>query len=101
MLYPQLFVSSKLIKLILLHDTVEIILGHNSITDPNRGDNFNGNPLTFINGTVSVALAAVVDLADSDNVTWAVNSTELSLVAIDANTNSICFSSSIVDLSEG
>lgn len=71
----------------LVHETVEIILGQHSITDPTKGDNFNGNPLTFINGTVSVALAAVADLGDSDNVGWATDSTELSLVVIDANTN--------------
>lgn len=70
----------------LVHDTAEIILGPNSIRSPNEGDNFNRNPLTFINGSVSVALAAVVDLGDSENVTWAVDSTELGLIAIDADT---------------
>lgn len=71
----------------LVHDTAEIILGQNSITDTTKGDNFNGNPLTFINGIVSVAPAAITDQENSDNVTWATDSAELDLVVIDANTN--------------
>lgn len=71
---------------LLSHATVEIILGSNSITDPTKGDNFNGNPLTFINGTVSVALADITDQDDSDNLTWGTDSTKLELVNIDANT---------------
>jgi len=79
--------GSFVINNMLVHDTAEIILGQNSIKDITQGDNFNGNPLAFINGTVSVALAAISDQGNSDNVTWATDSTELDLVPIDPNTN--------------
>ena len=71
--------GSFVINNMLVHDTAEIILGQNSIKDITQGDNFNGNPLTFINGTVSVALAAISDQGNSDNVTWATDSTELEI----------------------
>jgi hypothetical protein len=70
----------------LVNNFAEIVLGSSFITDPAQGDNFNSNPLTFIDGAVSVAPAVMSDQGDSDNLTWAVNSSELDLVDIDPNT---------------
>jgi len=68
------------------HETVDIILGQGSTTDPTKGDNFSGAPQIFINGTVSVGLAAVTDQGDSDNVGWATDWTKLDLVVVDSQT---------------
>ena len=70
----------------LIRDDVDIILGPHSMVDPNVGDNFSGSPFSPINGVASVALAAVSDLGDSDNVTWAVDEATIEEVFIDSIT---------------
>ena len=70
----------------LIRDEVDIILGPHSIADPNIGDNFSGSPFSPINAVASVALAAISDLGDSDNVTWAVDEAAIEEVLIDQAT---------------
>lgn len=64
-----------------------IMLGETAVTDPQRGDNFGGNPFVFVEGVVAVALASIGDLADSDNVGWSVHRTQLQTVFIDPTTS--------------
>jgi hypothetical protein len=68
---------------ILFHDDVNIILGPNSIADPNVGDNFSGTPFSSINAVASVALATIQDLGDSDQLTWAADEATIEEVFID------------------
>lgn len=70
----------------LISDDVAIILGGHTIADPNIGDNFAGRPFSPINAVASVALAAVVDLGDSDNVGWAVDEATIEEVFVDQTT---------------
>lgn len=65
---------------------VDIILGSHSIADPNVGDNFSGSMLSPIDAVASVALAAIQDLGDSDNVTWAIDEATIEEVFIDSGT---------------
>lgn len=70
----------------LIRDEVDIILGPHSIADPNIGDNFSGSLFSPINAVASVALAAVSDLGDSDNVTWAIDDATIEEVFVDSVT---------------
>jgi hypothetical protein len=67
-------------------DNVDIILGPNSIADPNVGDNFSGTPFSSINAVASVALATIQELGDSDTLTWAVDDATIEEVFIDPAT---------------
>ena len=49
----------------LVREEVDIILGPNSIADPNLGDNFSGHVLSLVKGVASVALAVIQALEDS------------------------------------
>lgn len=70
----------------LARDNVDIILGPNSIADPNVGDNFSGTPFAPINAVASVALATIQELGDSDTLTWAVDEATIEEVFIDSAT---------------
>jgi hypothetical protein len=70
----------------LVRDTVDIILGPNSIADPNAGDNFAGAPFSPINAVASVALATVQELGESDTLTWAVDEATIEEVFVNSAT---------------
>jgi len=63
-------------------DSVEIVLGSASISDPGQGDNFNDSPLKFLGGSATVSLAGVSDQGNSDKLEWFLNGAQLDLVVV-------------------
>jgi hypothetical protein len=62
----------------IVNESVDIFLGCSAVASPTTGDNFDGNPFTFVSGSATVSLAGVSNLICAQLATLLVPTTPVS-----------------------
>lgn len=66
----------------IVNESVDIFLGSSAVASPTTGDNFDGNPFTFVSGSATVSLAGVSNQLSSDKLEWALICAQLATLLV-------------------